>query len=147
MTAAMAFVYDNPEVEDLYRGQPLMQMRLKDILRVMRANGMPTTVPTGEQPPNHERTMSKDEAVPRLQMAISDGKIKAAKPRAVQPGAGSGVYVPGPAEAEAAFRGELAQATAFQLRAMLPREHELAKKMDAKKAELIEALVAVVRAA
>ena len=142
--------FSTPEVHDLYANQPARQLRRIELLRLCARAGIPTQIPLENgrivDGKPEMRTLTKDELVPRVEMAISDGKIRlGAPPRA--PANGSGVHLPDPSIAEAAFRGELEQANAFQLRAMLPRDHALVKNPAAKKAELIEAIVAVVKAA
>lgn len=147
MTASLAIkgmLHATPEVHDLHHGQPLMQLRRTELLKLAHAGGVPTEVPLENgrvvdgRP--ETRTLTRDELVPRLQIAVNDGRIK---PAALRQAAGAGIAMPDPAAAEASFRRELEAASAFQLRAMLPKEHALSRRADAKKTELVEAIMAL----
>ncbi len=146
MTASLAIkgmLHATPEVHDLYHGQPLMQLRRTELLRLARAGGVATEVPLENgrvvdgRP--ETRTLAKDELVPRLQIAVNDGRVKPAALGAAR----AALDLPAPAEAEASFRRELEAASAFQLRAMLPKDHALARRADAKKPELVQAIMAL----
>jgi hypothetical protein len=146
MTVSLAvkgMLHATPEIHDLYPGQPLMQMRRSELLKLATANGIATEVPLENgrvvDGKPELRTLTKDELVPRLQIAVNDGRIRFGRAR---PGAG----LPDAAEAQAAFRRDLEAATAFQLRAMLPKEHGLARRADARKAELVDAIMAIAAA-
>ena len=145
MTVSLAvkgMLHATPEVHDLYHGQPLLQLRRNDLLKLAAANDIATEVPlengriVAGKP--ELRTLTKDELVPRLQIAVNDGRIRAsAAPRA----AGSGLHVPDAAQARAGFQRELEAASVFQLRAMLPKDHALVRRADARKAELVDAIM------